>query len=923
MTKQQEAKNSSASRSFQIALAIALAAVGGVSLSSSLAHAASAVQLQTLKTLSRLAIALDSSVETELSEVANGFTLRLRGVTLADLYLGGTELTSFKDSRMASLTIDEDTSGVTLHGIWNFAQGEAALADPKMERFVYREKNPARFVMDFWPKGGVSAVDLKKRKKDEARVASIANAKKDADKRRNRRIASQQALAVESDVSRFCKEPLNDRVDLFLEFIPFHEVPHFTDLLPKGNPDEGYAFIDLPATAPDAKYVRLALELFAKRDYALSIRTLDFFDKEAPSSIHHTDMKFLRANALLRMELKDQATALFEDIREKSPGTPAALASALYLAEATRKAGNDIQAIERYLWIANHYPQHRNVWVWRMVAAEALYKIKQTDRAVIEYEWVAENAPDPKDRASASLRIGDAYLFRSQYDRALAAYYQASQKYPEESAKMPSAQVNRGEALYWLGQLDRAEEQFHSFLEKFPGHPAGWRALLRLGEIEGRKPGAVAAEKSRADFLETINRFPFSPGSVIARMRLIPCEDHGGFDAKTAASFFKNETEKFDGSGEIRTDRFGEFRSLIRVRSMVLLDDGVAALDAAIREKDEVNRKSTAFAWLQDMQRKLFRKQVLSLLGSGKRFEAIHFYDQYAAKVNLSEELAEDVTPDQVALADPDYLLRLSRIAAELGLGRTANLIAKRYDTEAKHLGLNRSIASASLEERLKQSERAFTDAKALWVLDPIKNETTIRKHLAKMSDESPFSFQKEIILGLMAEREKKWATALSYSLKASLLLSKMTAEDSLERIALDQWIARLQDSGGNALAALETYRRLQRSNPTPGARAKAEGVGIPAIASKDVWAMREAEIAGKLGKWGEAATAYGRVVDGGQGGNSALYQYALSLEKSGENESKVTEILKKVADSKDDDFWKELARKKLAGANAREGNAL
>lgn len=923
MTKQQEAKNSSVGRSIQVGLALALAAVGGLTLSTSLVQAASAVQLKTLKTLSRLAIALDSSVQTELAETADGFTLRLRGVTLADLYLGGTELTSFRDPRLASLTIQEEKSDVILRGVWNFAKGDAALAHPTMERFVYREKSPARFVMDFWPKAGVSVVDMKRRTKDQARQVSIANAKKGADKRRDRRIASQEALAVESDISRFCKEPLKDNVDPFLEFIPFHEVPNFAELLPQGNPDEGYAFIDVPPTAPDAKYIRLALELYAKRDYALTIRTLDFFDKEATSSIHRTDMQFLRANALLRMDLKEQAAALFEEIREKNPGTPAALASALYLAEVIRKQGNDIQAIERYLWIAIHYLKHRNVWVWRMVAAEALYKIKQTDRAVSEYEWIAENASDMKARASASLRIGDAYLFRSQYDRALAAYYRASQKFPVESANMPSAQVNRGEALYWLGQLDRAEEQFHSFLKKFPGHPAGWRALLRLGEIEGRKPGTLAAEKSRADFLETINRFPFSPGAVIARMRLIPCEDHGGFDAKSAAAFFKNETEKFDGSGEIRTERFGEFRSLIRVRSMVLLDDSVAALDAAIREKEEVNRKSTAFAWLQDMQRKLFRKQVLSLLTDGKKFEAIHFYDQYASKVNLSEELSEDVTPDQVALADPDYLLRLSRVAAELGLGRTASLIAKRYASEAKHLGLNRSIASETLEERLKKSERSFTDAKALWVLDPIKNEETIRKQLAQMSDESPFSFQKEIILGLIAEREKKWATALSYSLKASLLLSKMTSEDSQERIALDQWIASLQESGGNLPAALETYRRLQRSNPTPGARAKAEGVGIRPIDSKEVWAMREAEIAGKLGKWGDAATAYGRVVESGQGGNSALFQYALSLEKSGENETKVSELLRKVADSKDDDFWKELARKKLAGANAREGNAL
>src|SRR5690606_24752073 len=128
----------------------------------------------------------------------------------------------------------------------------------------------------------------------------------------------------------------------------------------------------------------------------------------------------------------------------------------------------------------------------------------------------------------------DAYLNRAQYDRALAAYYRSGEKFPEATAKSASVQVNRGEALYWLGQHDRAEAQFEKFVKEFPGHPAGWRAYLRLGEIAGRKPGEKAMAESRTRFLETINHYPFSPGAVVARMRLVPCGDHAGFDAKTA-----------------------------------------------------------------------------------------------------------------------------------------------------------------------------------------------------------------------------------------------------------------------------------------------------------------------------------------------------------------------------------------------------
>jgi tetratricopeptide (TPR) repeat protein len=936
MTKQQEAFGSSNRGNdclkrtvFALSCALSIGLTVPFMSGTALARSASSLQIETFKTHSRLAISLDPSVETEWKEIPGGFSLLLKGINLQDLYLGSADLDSLRDSRIHDVQVTESDGGVRINGKWTFPTGSDAVANPKMERFTYREKDPARFVVDFWPKSGQTVSQTRRANAEKVKKATIAKADLAAEKRRNRRIAAEEAMAIESDVARFCKEPLREGTDIFLEFIPEHVAPDLAEFLPSGQPDEGYPFMSPKVGAPDEKYVRLALDLYAKQDYALAARAVDFFIKEAPKSLHTVDMQFLKANALLRLGLQKEAAAAFDSLREKNPGTPAALASALYLAEQMRSSGNELQTIERYLWIVHQYPKHRNVWAWRLIAAEALYRIKQTDRAVKEYEWVAANAPLPSQRAMAALRIGDAYLYRSQYDRALAAYFEAAKKFPKESAELPSAQVNRGEALYWLGQLDRAEAQFKDFGTRFPGHPAGWRAKIRIAEIEGRRPGEDSIKKSREAFLATINQFPFSPGAIIARMRLIPCEEHGGFDAKTASNFFKNETEKFDGKGEIRLERFGEFRSIIRVRSMILLDDPVAALDAAIRERDEVSRKSGAYAWLKDMERKLFRKQVLTLLQAGKKFEAVRFFDKYAGKTNLTEELPEDVTPERLALADPGYLLRLSRVASELGLGRTATSIAKRYDQESKALNGNvRALASGegTLEQRLKVSERAFTEAKALWTSGNAageKNSKEVRAKLAKVVDESPFAYQKEIILGLMAERSKSYASALSHASKASMLLVKLTTEASVERIALDQWIANLQADGGNARSAIESFRKLQRSNPTEGVHAKAEGVGLRPITSKTAWILAEAELSAKLERYGEAAEAYGRAVNAGLGGNRAIYQYALSLEKIGGDQEKVAELLKRVAGSEENDFWKELARKKLAGTTAMEGNAL
>jgi tetratricopeptide (TPR) repeat protein len=948
MTKKRRAqeerpvRNSSRIVTMLAMFALALAALPLTAL------AASSLQLQTLKTHSRLSIQLDPSVETDWKETSDGFRLVLKGVALQDLYLGGAELETLRDSRISSVQVEESGNDVVLIGKWNFSGEAAAFANPKMERFTYRERDPARFVVDFWPKGGTTKVEAEKKKKDAVKAATIAKAEADAKRRRDRRIAAEQAMAIESDVARFCKEPLQDGVDVFLEFVPYHEPPALGDLIPGTLPDEGYPFLEPKAGIPEEKTVKLALELFRKRDFALTVRTLDLFLKETPESIHRVDMEFLRANALLRLALdspaagpnpmKENAEKLLEKIREKHVGTPASLAAALYLADQRRQEENHLQVVERYLWIAAHYPKHRNVWAWRMMAAEALYAVKQTDRAVAEYEWIEANAPDTAAKASAATRIGDAYLHRGQYDRALAAYYAAGKKFPGEAEKSASLQVNRGESLYWLGQYDRAQEQFEKFNRGFPGHPGGWRALVRLAEIEGRKTGDEAREASRKYLLEAVNRYPFSPGAVIARMRLVPCDDHGGFDVKTAAEFFRRETESFDGGKQIRVDRFAEFRAMIRVRSMILLNDPVSALEIAIAEKDEVNRKSAAHAWLKGMERKLFRKRVIDLLDSGKRYEAVQFFDRYAAKVDLAEEIPEDATPERVAVADPDYLLRLSRVAAELGLGRTAGLIAKRYDSEATKLGLvqnDRAVASgpgtrkaSDLETRLKDSERAFTEAKAMWTAaggeSRKKNGEAIRAKLEKVVDESPFSYQREIILGMMAEDAKKWAAALEHATGASALLAKVTREDSIERVAVDQWTAKLQESAGNTRAAVETYRKLQRSNlgkEIP--RAKAEGVGLAPIEGTEAWVLREGDLLVKLGRYGEASDAFGRAVGSGVGGNRALYNYALSLEKIGGETSKVESLLKKAAESEQNDFWKELARKKLAGSVAKEGTQL
>jgi tetratricopeptide (TPR) repeat protein len=885
---------------------------------------AAGIDLQTFRTHSRLSLPLDSSTETTWKEIPGGFTLTLKGVELQDLTLGSDFSETIKDNRIKSLSAHEEDGNVVIRGTWNFPEGNQAPADPSMERFEYREKSPSRFVVDFWPKTGPSLGDLKKMRADSDRKLAIKKAEVDAKKRKETRKTLEKTLALQEDVGRFCQEPLKSEVDIFLPFYPLHETFEFAKYFPQGYPDQTYQYLTPARDSPDAKFVNLALDLHAKGSDALVIKTIDLFEKERKNSLFQIDMKFLRANALLKLGHQVAAEELLNEIRDRYVGSPASLHAALYLSHQYRLEANHLKALDGYLWLAQRYPDHRLNWVFRLAAAESLYSLKQTDRAAKEYEWVSENAPTSEARAQAALRLGDVYMVRFQYDRALAAYFKASEDFQKQSSLFPSLQINRAEALYWLGQLDRAEEAFVKFLDQNPGHPAGWRATVRLAEVEGKKVGPTAIAQSRKYFLKTINSYPFSPGATLARMRLIPCGDHAGFTAATAREFFEKEAQTFNGNGEIVLNNFKELRSILRVRSLILFDETTAALDAAIQEKTDLSRKSTSAKWLSEMERQLFRKSILSLLDQGKKFDAIQFYDQRSDKVSFIDP-SDEIESGGVAV-DPDYILRLSRAASDLGLGTMASKINAQYAKASAQYAIKRGIASQTqintfdIDARLKKSERTYTEAKALWVSDRTKNATPIRELLAQVVDESPFSFEREIMLGILDEAVSKQASALQHATRARMLISQGNTSYTADVAVVDQWIADLQAATGIGRASIETYRKLSSSKieGEPGIPVQ---LGLKSLKGRENWIIAEGEQLAKLGRWGEAASVYEKAVNDGVGGNRAMYEYANALSKTQTNERKVQTLLKKLAESETEDFWRELARKAITGQNAKEGN--
>ena len=963
-------------------LLVALTVLGSFAHSGT-APAASAVaggkvSIDTLRTLSRLSFVTDGGTRVETKTLdEKGFSLLFRGVQPLDLGFpaGGADgdaLATLADERLGRLRVRAVDGDTLVEGEWHYPGGSEALAHPAMETFLYQDVKEGRWVFDFWVKTGPT-----RKSSDRARAIAKTRAEELASQKiaaERVKLQAEEAAEARSDsnLGQFCDEPLKEGMDVFLPFYPLHEELDFSRYFSARKPDEAYPYLEPVAQNDDAQYYRLALSLYRKDKLALALRTLDFHDENVKKTEFGPDLEFLRANIFWKLGQKDKATALFTTMMDRYPGHPSALFAALQLAYDARAAENSLRVYELYTWLATRYPAHEQAWVFRMVAGEALYGMKQTERAAEAYDWLIENAPTREAKAAASIRTGDVHLYRRQYDKAVAAYFRAQSRFPEEAAASPYLQMNRAESLYWLGQYDKAAEGFRGFLQKFSGNPAGWRALLRLAEIEGRRAGGKGIPEMRKRLLETVNRYPTSPGSTLARLRLIPCGDHAGYTLDSAVNFFDGDVAKFenrpDAKEQILLDGFDRMKATLAIQSFIQFGDLTRALDAASAAATELGTRSPAYGWLTGIQRKLFRKNLVALLDQGKNYEAAKFFDERIGRVALEapdspETRADRENEERKALdvQNPQYLLRLARAVAGLGLGSLSEKVISAFEkAEAQYEVARFSTVlryrKLGLEGR-RRSEKAFTVAVALFARDPIKNEGKIREALNTVRDDSPYSFSKALLLARLAENTKSLQGAIAEIQRARILIDRDDPAAAIHAATLDQWIADLQTKIGAKFAALSVldevlghYPSGARSDGASAAKTKPDAEALPTFASLGIVPLatradliaRKAEIYTSLGRWGDVAKTYEDllVANAPARGDAAesvpsveaiaeasrvKVELARALIKTGKRGARARSLLEEVAaapaKTKDQGFWRELAQKTLAGIDAGSVN--
>lgn len=917
----------------------------------SAAWGADLVQVQTFRTHSRFAVAIDEGIAVDWRKDGAGFRLLLKGASLADLGapLGEEKewakaFVALKDPRVAGLDISEVSDGVQIVGRWRYPTGGEAPADPQMETFDYRNKAPAQFIVDVWHHAGPTVAQVNAQKKAAQAAAQVKHAQAEKAARVQRKLASIAAQKEADDVGRFCRDPLSEKNDVILQMRPLREPLDFSRWVKITSPDANYEYYQPEGKDSEAQYVRLALELYRQGKFALVNRTLDFFHAEHPKTSYDAEMRFLRANSLIKLGFEKEGQDMLAAIVAEQREAPVALHAALYQAVTRSNAGQHLAALESFMWLAKNYPDHRLNWLFHFAAAEAYALIREAGRAAKEYQWVVEYAPEPMIRADAATRIGDLYLDRLQYEQALAAYSSASTYFKSEAPRFPNYLLNRAETLYHLGQFDRAKGEYQEFLKQYAAYPSAWRATYRLGEIAARKGDPQA----RAHYYATVNHYPFSPGATLARLRLIPCGDQAGMTLVSGQKFLDEDAARFN-SRDILLERYPDYRALATIRALWSWTAGSrakGAAGAAARAKDDLpieaivrelmgGKSPEMREILAPMLATLFRQRVERLLAAGKKAEAVAFYQKRAAYV-LGE--SGGLRP-----GESEYLLRLSQAASSLGLGQMAEQIARSYQKASAGRAPAATPGSAP-ERALRLSEQQFTQAKALWIAEASapKPETAekIRTLLGTVSDESPFSYEKEIILGRLAERTDQPEAALKHAVRAQLLRPQDSAGGAADLGRLACWVATLQVRAGDPKEALPVFRGVENQirgrqpaaeTPVPprAVASELDTLGIPVVPELATLILTQAGILEKLGRWGEAASTYGRAIEAGLGGNQATFGQARAQLRTGAATARTQGLatLEKLVANTDsapgsaNDPWVRLAKEALATEKAKMTN--
>jgi outer membrane protein assembly factor BamD (BamD/ComL family) len=231
-----------------------------------------------------------------------------------------------------------------------------------------------------------------------------------------------------------------------------------------------------------------------------------------------------------------------------------------YAALEAREGAESLRLLQRYL---QRFPNSKETDHLRFSIAESFALLKQYDDAIKTYKSVVQTPYESSYGVEAEYRIGDIFFMQNKYEAALQAYEDVQKRYPKFVGVFPNVQYNKSEALFWLKRPVLALPSFIDFLKHFPRHEYGGYVMARIGELHE----ILGADQKTivGTFTEGYFRFPKSPGSEVARIRLL-----------SQALKDMNEREKKQAMEEIKKVETTSWLPSIQEFTTLMKSDGLS-----------------------------------------------------------------------------------------------------------------------------------------------------------------------------------------------------------------------------------------------------------------------------------------------------------------------------------------------------------
>ena len=418
--------------------------------------------------------------------------------------------------------------------------------------------------------------------------------------------------------------------------------------------------------------------------------------------------------------------------------------------------------------------------------------------------------------------------------------------------------------------------------------------------------------------METVNRYPMTPGAVIARLRLLPCGNHGGFDLAGAQRFIVSPAvENFDGGEDLYPSSFRELVGLTEVRTLLSFSQDQLAMERGVlrlQENPTVEvRKLIEQAMIGGIKRFLDLQ-----LGESKGYAAIATYEKWGDFLPV---------PSHDPLSD-DLRLRLARFASEKKLSSFALKLIEPYRqmNEAEHREELAAIQkNLNLESSEEQDERNFIEVKTVWNSDSFKIEDEkdgelLLTRLTSVRDDSSFASERDLLKALYFREKKEDQKALTL---VQGVVKRMSRLNSNQKAQVWAWLGELaRDQKKTDVAEKAFHEARMELNRVSGKDQPELGIRrLPAPPSLATLYVEEGEMLDLQQKWKDSVSLYSEAIENKVGGNHVLYAHARAILKDGGRNSKTiaSRSLEKIQQSQEDDVWKNLAQKGLEEI-AKEG---